>query len=119
MKRKKRPVSNYIEQETVLNKAWLSTEDLLIIIPAGMNAVDNFRKSICEEMDKNGEFYFKTRPILIPTKKVIEKAHIDVALIRREANKMRKAMMWMKKDIKAIIQFYLVLILGVIFLVNC
>ena len=44
-------------------------------------------------MDKNDEFYFKTRPILVPTKKVVEKAHIDVALIRREANKMRKGMM--------------------------
>ena len=44
-------------------------------------------------MEQNNEFYFKTKPILIPTKKVIEKAHIDVALIRREANKMRKSML--------------------------
>lgn len=91
-KAKKRPVYNYIEQEEVLNKPWLSTEDLMIIIPAGRNAVNNFRKSICDEMDQNNEFYFKTKPILIPAKKVIEKAHIDVALIRREANKMRKGM---------------------------
>ena len=92
-KKKKRPVYNYIEQEEVLNKPWLSTEDLFIIIPAGYNSVNNFRKSICEEMEQNNEFYFKTKPILIPTKKVIEKAHIDVALIRREANKMRKSML--------------------------
>lgn len=90
MKRKKRPVYDYIEQEKVLNKPWLSTEDLMVIIPAGEGAINNFRKSICEEMDNNGEFYFKTRPILVPTKKVVEKAHIDVALIRREANKMKK-----------------------------
>ncbi len=88
---KKRPVYDYIEQEKVLNKPWLSTEDLKIIIPAGMNAVNNFRKMIMEEMDTNGEFYFKTKPILIPTKKVVEKAHIDVSLIRREANKMKKS----------------------------
>lgn len=44
-------------------------------------------------MDKNNEFYFKTRPILIPTKKVVEKLNIDVSLIRREANKMRKGML--------------------------
>ena len=44
-------------------------------------------------MDKNNEFYFKTRPILVPTRKVVEKLNIDVALIRREANKMRKAVM--------------------------
>ena len=91
-KRKKRPVYNYIEQEEVINKPWLSTKDLMIIIPTGENAINDFRKKIIEEMESNGEFYFKSRPILIPTKKVIEKAHIDVALIRREANKMRKVM---------------------------
>lgn len=93
MKRKKRPVSDYTEQEKVLNKPWLSTEDLMVIIPTGKNAVNNFRKSLTDEMDKAGEFYFKTRPILVPTKKVIEKLNIDVALIRREANKMRKGML--------------------------
>ena len=92
-KSKKRPVSNYIEQEKVLNKPWLSTEDLKIILPLGTNAINNCRKSICDEMDKNNEFYFKTRPILVPTRKVVEKLNIDVALIRREANKMRKAVM--------------------------
>ena len=93
MKRKKRPVLNYIEQEEVINKPWLSTKDLLKIIPVGETAVNNFRKSLCKEMNDNNEFYFKTRPILVPTKKVVEKLNIDVALIRREANKMRKAMM--------------------------
>ena len=92
MRTKKRPVYDYIEQEKVLNKQWLSTEDLLIIIPTGINAVNNFRKSLTKEMDEENEFYFKTRPILVPTKKVIEKLNIDVALIRREANKMRKGM---------------------------
>lgn len=93
LKRKKRPVYDYIEQEKVLNKPWLCTEDLKIILPLGENAVNDFRKSVCDEMDKNNEFYFKTRPILIPTRKVVEKLNIDVALIRREANKMRKAVM--------------------------
>ena len=41
-KNKKRPVSNYIEQEQVLNKPWLSTEDLKIILPLGTNAINNF-----------------------------------------------------------------------------
>lgn len=91
-KRKIRTVATYIEQEKVINKPWLSTEDLMIIIPTGLTAISNFRKSIIDEMEANDEFYFKSRPILIPTKKVIEKAHIDVALIRREASKMRKAM---------------------------
>lgn len=91
-KSKKRPVYDYIEQEKVLNKPWLSTDDLKVILPLGISAINDFRKSVTEEMDRNNEFYFKTRPILIPTRKVVEKLGIDVSLIRREANKMRKGL---------------------------
>lgn len=87
---KKRNVSNFIEQAEVLSKPWLSTEDLLKILPLGITAVNNFRKQLCEEMDANNEKYFKTRPILVPTKKVIEKLDIDINYIRREASKMLK-----------------------------
>lgn len=89
---KKRPVANYIEQEQVINKPWLDTDDLMVILPLGRTAVNNFRKSITDEMDANNEFYFNTRPILVPREKVIQKMNIDVALIRREANKMRKGL---------------------------
>lgn len=87
---KKIIVYDYIEQEKVINKPWVSTEDLKKILPLGINAINNFRKSITKEMDANNEFYFKTKPILIPTKKVIEKLDIDVDLIRKEASRMRK-----------------------------
>lgn len=92
MKAKKRPPSNYIEMEEVINKPWIDTNGMMTLIPAGKNAIDKMRKEITTEMDINDEFYFKTRPKLIPTSKVIEKCHIDVALIRREANKMRKGL---------------------------
>ena len=83
-KKKKRPVYDYIEQEKILNKPWLSTEDLKIILPIGENAINKFRKSICEEMDKNNEFYFKTRPILIPTKKVLQLLRKQLPLLLLE-----------------------------------
>lgn len=92
MKAKKRSQSNYIEMEEVINKPWIDTEGMMILIPTGKNAINNLRKSITDEMDMNNEFYFRTRPKLIPTCKVIEKCHIDVSLIRREANKMRKGL---------------------------
>lgn len=92
-KAKKTIVYDYIEQEKVLNKPWISSEDLKIILPLGINAINRFRRSITDEMDANGEFYFKTKPILIPTKKVIEKLDIDVGLIRKEASRMRKGLM--------------------------
>lgn len=92
MRTKKRKPSNYIEMEEVINKSWIDTEGMMILIPAGRAAIDNLRKEITNEMDENNEFYFHTRPKLIPTIKVIEKCNIDVALIRREAARMRKGM---------------------------
>lgn len=91
MKKKKHSVPNYIEFEEVINKPWLSINDLRIILPLGENSIYNFRKSIIEEMDKNNEFYFKNRPVLIPTYKVLEKLHIEADFIRSEANKMRNS----------------------------
>ncbi len=92
MKAKKRKIANYIEMEEIINSPWIDTVGMMILIPAGITAINDLRKSITEEMDKNNEFYFKTRPKLIPTSKVIEKCHIDVSLIRREASKMRKGL---------------------------
>ena len=92
MRAKKRKPSDYIEMETVINKAWIDTEDMMVLIPTGRGTIDKLRKDITDEMDRNGEFYFKTRPKLIPTQKVIEKCHIDVSLIRREAAKIRKGL---------------------------
>lgn len=91
MRRNNRSVPNYIEMEEVINKPWLSTKDLRIILPLGENSINNFRKTIVEEMKKNNEFSFQTRPILIPTKKVLEKLNIDADFIRSEANKMRNS----------------------------
>ena len=89
MKTKKRNVSNYIEMEEVINRPWIDTTGIMILIPVGLTAANNLRKEITDEMDKNNEFYFKTRPKLIPTSKIIEKCHIDVDLIRSEAAKMK------------------------------
>ena len=89
MKTKKRNVSNYIEMEEVINRPWIDTTGIMILIPVGRSAIDKLRKEITDEMDKNNEFYFKTRPKLIPTSKIIEKCHIDVDLIRSEAAKMK------------------------------
>ena len=54
-KRKLNFVYDYLKQEEVLNKPWLTTSDLMIILPLGENAINNFRKTICDEMDLKNE----------------------------------------------------------------
>ena len=82
--------SNFIEQEEVINRAWIDTEGIMVLLPIGRSKADAVRREIEEQMENNNEFYFTTRPRLIPTRKIIEKYFIDVALIRREAAKMKR-----------------------------
>lgn len=81
---------NYLEMEIVLNSPWIDTEGILALLPIGKNKANAIRQEIEQEMEINGEFYFKTKPKLIPTKKIIEKFFINEKLIRAEAAKIKK-----------------------------
>lgn len=81
---------NYLEMELVINSPWIDTQGILTLLPIGKNKANKVRQEIETEMDLNGEFYFKTKPKLIPTKKVIEKFFINEKLIRAEAAKIKK-----------------------------
>lgn len=88
---RKKGKSNYLEMESVINQYWISCQDFKILIPqlSQIQANKEFN-SLKLEMESNKELYFNTRPVLIPIKKIIDKYHIDVNLIRREASKIRK-----------------------------
>ena len=46
MRTKKRKPSDYIEMETVINKAWIDTEGMMVLIPTGRGTIDKLRKDI-------------------------------------------------------------------------
>lgn len=85
-------MGNYLEQEEVINNSYISVDGFRKLIPICETRARAEFKKIVDEMSLNKEFYFDTRPRLIPTKKVIEKFDIDVNLIRREAEKMKRGM---------------------------
>lgn len=95
LKKCQKPKINYLDMEEVINSYWITRKDIMILLPqlTYSSASSEFNK-IEKEMQMNNEFYFNTRPTLIPVKKVIDKFHIDVNLIRREANKMRRCKNW-------------------------
>ena len=82
-------MGDYIEQEKVVNSAWIGVEDVQKILPIKKSKAQEVVKEIVDEMKRAKEFYFDTRPRLIPSKKIIDKYNIDVNLIRREAGKIR------------------------------
>lgn len=102
----------YLEIEEACNHLYVGTEEIKVILGGVSDSKANsWRKKLEEELD--GEkiqslsepdenkrlkmqaqcFYYKdTKPHKLPIKRVLEKAHIDLDFVRREANKMRKAM---------------------------
>lgn len=93
MKRCQKAKITYIEMEKVINQYWISRSDITTLLPQLTYAAagKEFNK-ILKEMKENNEFFFNTRPCLIPVRKVIDKFNIDVNLIRRESNKIKKYM---------------------------
>lgn len=103
---------NYIQIEEACNYPFVSTNEIMIILGGvSKSKADNFRTSLERDLDKEWTmaqaeenvtkkqqleancYYFKdTRPHRLPIKRVLEKAHIDIEFVRKEANKMRKAL---------------------------
>lgn len=101
----------YIEIETACNHLWVTTTEIQNILGGvSKGRADLFRIELEKELDQEKAialqeqdekkriqleakcFYFKdTKPHKLPIKRVLEKAHVDLDYVRREANKMRKA----------------------------
>lgn len=102
----------YIEIEEACNHLFVTTEEIMSILGGvSKSKADSWRQELeaqldkeqlesLKEPDKNKQiklqaqcFYYKdTKPHKLPIKRVLEKAHVDLDYVRREANKMRRAM---------------------------
>lgn len=101
----------YLEIENACNCPWVTTKEIRKILGGvSQTKADNFREELERELDneyleslkETNEnkriqmqarcYYYKdTRPHRLPIRRVLEKAHVDLDYVRREANKMRKA----------------------------
>lgn len=80
---------NYIEQEQIINSAWIDIKGFMKLVPICESRAKKEFKKIKDEMRLNDEMYFETRPVLIPTKKIIDKFKIPVKVIREEARRIK------------------------------
>jgi len=104
-------ICTYLEIEEACNHLWVTTKEIRKILGGvSQSKADHFREELereldneylesLKETDENKRiqmqarcFYYKdTRPHRLPIRRVLEKAHVDLDYVRREANKMRKA----------------------------
>lgn len=104
-------MKNFIEIEEACNYLFVDTSLIQIILGGvSKSRADKFRMDLEAELDEEALlamqetdenkrlkalarcYYYKdTRPHRVPIRRVLEKAHIDLDFVRREANKMRKA----------------------------
>jgi hypothetical protein len=83
-------MNSYLEQEQIINSPFISINEFRKLIPVCESRAKIEFKKIIEEMRLNNEFYFETRPRLIPTRKVVEKYNINVNEIRKEAKRIKE-----------------------------
>lgn len=104
-------MKNFIEIEEACNHLWVSTNEIQTILGGvSKSKADNFRMQLEEKLDNEkiqaksetneslrykllaNCFYFnETRPHRLPIKRVLEEAHVDLDYVRKQANKMRRA----------------------------
>lgn len=109
--------ATYIDIEQACNSLYVTTEELMTILGGvSKGKADDFRMKLEEKLDnerikalaeedetKRNKmlahcFYYKdTKPHKLPIRRVLEEAHVDLDYVRREANKMRKAINIEKK----------------------
>lgn len=103
---------NYLEIEEACNHLWVTTREIKIILGGVSETKANIWRLELER-ELNNEYleslkiedinlrnkaqakcfyYNDTRPHRLPIKRVLEKAHVDIEFVRKEANKMRKAL---------------------------
>ncbi len=105
-------ICTYIEIEEACNCPFVSTNEIKIILGGvSKSKADSFRTELEKELDQEliearketdskkrlqkeaACYYFKdTRPHKLPVYRVLQKAHLDLEQIRKEANKMRRAL---------------------------
>lgn len=115
-------IKNFIEIEEACNYPFVDT-NLIRIILGGVSKsrADKFRMELEEKLDKemvlamqetdkdkqikalaSCYYYNDTRPHRVPIKRVLEKAHIDLDYVRKEANKMRRARLIENREYKGV-----------------
>lgn len=105
-------IKNYIEIEEACNHLYVSTTEIMTILGGvSKGKADSWRQELEAQLDNEYVaslketdeskrlklqaqcFYYKdTKPHLLPIKRVLERAHVDLEYVRREANKMRRAL---------------------------
>ena len=115
-------IKNFIEIEEACNYPFVDT-NLIRIILGGVSKsrADKFRMKLEEELDKemvlamqetdkdkqlkalaNCFYYNDTIPHRVPIRRVLEKAHVDLDYVRKEANKMRRARLIENREYKGV-----------------
>lgn len=104
-------MKDFIEIESACNHLYVGTSEIRDILGGvSKSKADRFRMELEKELDEEKAqaelepdenkrikalarcfYYHDTKPHRVPIKRVLEKAHIDLDYVRREANKMRRA----------------------------
>lgn len=82
---------SYLELEKIINQYYITAKDICIIADCNIKYARDIAKSIADEMEREGVPIVSTRPLRVPTERVLRTLHINPAKIRNEAQGIRKS----------------------------
>lgn len=86
MKKKK---STFMDMEEVINRPYITVEDIMVLMPANEKTVRKIASNIIDEMKAQNIPVFCERPMLVPTSRVLQAIGIKADYIRKQAKLMR------------------------------
>lgn len=89
MKKKK---STFIEMEEVINRPYITVQDMMVLMPTNEKTIRKIANDIIEDMKAQNIPVFCERPMLVPTSRVLQAIGIKADYIRKQAKLMRESL---------------------------
>lgn len=82
---------SYLQLEKIINHYYITTKEVAILANCNIKYARNIANEIKREMEDAGIPVVTTKPLRVPTERVLKKLHISSEKIRKEAEGIRKS----------------------------
>lgn len=79
----------YLEMEEIINHPYVGIKETMALAGVGYNKAREILNEIKAEMIADGFPMFNKRKSYVPTRRMVDKLHIDTEYVRREASQMK------------------------------
>lgn len=86
-----RKKTDYLQMDEIINKYYIDAADVSILANCNIKYARAIVNRVAREMVESGYQVHVSRPMLVPTKRVLKYLGIDSKVVRKEAENIRKS----------------------------